>query len=256
MMPVAFFGHGAPTNTLATNRYTRAWRTYAAALPAPRAILMVSAHWYVPGLRVTGAARPETVHDFNGGFPRALFDFRYPAPGSRELAERVMELLAPARVLRDDSWGFDHGAYSVLAHLFPAADVPVVQLDLDRALPARRHYQLARRLAPLRDEGVLIAGSGNLVHNLELAEFGPGVRPSAWAERYQERLLEFIRAGDHERLIDYRANGSDAKLSIPTPDHYLPFLYVLAQQRAGESLDVLVQGVEAASISMLSLGTR
>ncbi|MGH7706828.1 MAG: 4,5-DOPA dioxygenase extradiol [Vulcanimicrobiaceae bacterium] len=253
-MPVAFFGHGSPANTLAHNRYTEAWRNYAATLAVPRAVLVVSAHWYVPGIKLSAAARPATIHDFNNRFDKELFEFAYAVDGSAELVERVRELLRPANVDRDTSWGIDHGAFSVLAHLFPKRDVPVVELSIDRAKPAGYHYELARRLSPLRDEGVFIMGSGNVIHNLELADFHDAHAPFAWAQRFDERFRELLADGDHERLVGYRSNGADADLAVPTPDHYLPFLYVLAQQRSGEAFSRIVDGFEGGSVGMLSAG--
>ncbi len=252
-MPVAFFGHGSPTNTLDRNRYTEAWRTYAASVPTPRAILVVSAHWYVPGVRLTAAVCPPTIHDFNARFDESLFAFEYRANGSEEVVHRVADLLEPERVERDFTWGIDHGAYSVLAHLYPAANVPVVQLSLDRTKSPEEHYRLARRLAPLRREGIFIMGSGNVVHNLELARFQPRLQPFTWALRHEERIRSLAVEGDDERLVAYRTDGDDAKLSIPTPEHYLPLLYVLAQRQSGDACATFAAGVEAGSLSMLSL---
>jgi len=252
VMPVVFFGHGSPMNTLVRNRYTEAWHALAGALPGPRAIVVVSAHWYVPGVRVTASSRPATIHDFNSRFDPSLFAFRYPSPGSAGVADRIAELLAPEPVERDATWGIDHGAYSVLAHLYPAADVPVVQLALDRTKSPEEHYRLARRLAPLRREGVLIVGSGNVVHNLELAEPRRDVAPFAWAERYAERVRAHVAGKDHDRLVGYRKDGDDARFAVPTPDHYLPFLYVLAQQQSDEPAAIFADGIEGGAISMLS----
>ncbi len=251
VMPVAFFGHGSPMNTLVRNRYTEAWQGFAGSLPRPRAIVVVSAHWYVPGVRVTASSRPATIHDFNGRFDPSLFAFRYPAPGSSGVADRIAELLAPERVERDATWGIDHGAYSLLAHLYPAADVPVVQLGLDRTKSPEDHYRLAQRLAPLRREGVLIVGSGNVVHNLELAEPGRDAAPFAWAERFAEHVRARVADKDHDRLVGYRDGGDDARLAVPTPEHYLPFLYVLAQQ-GDEPAAIVADGIEGSAISMLS----
>lgn len=202
---------------------------------------------------MSASLKPATIHDFNGGFDESLFAFEYPARGSVELVERVVELLAPEYVERDTSWGIDHGAYSVLAHTYPAANVPVVQLSLDRSKSPEDHYRLAQRLTPLRAEGVFIVGSGNIVHNLELADFRRQVKPFAWAERHDERIRALLRDGDHARLTAYRSDGDDARLSIPTPEHYLPFLYVLAQQRDGEACATFAEGLEAGSLSMLSM---
>jgi 4,5-DOPA dioxygenase extradiol len=253
-MPAAFFGHGTPLNTIAANRYTQAWRAYGAALPRPRAVVVFSAHWYVVGTRITVARKPPTIHDFNARFPQELFDFTYPARGDAALVERIVELVSPVRVERDAaSWGIDHGAYSVLAHLFPNADVPVVEVSLDRAQPPERHYELAARLAPLRAEGVFLMGSGNIVHNLELADRTFGSEPFVWAARFDELVRGLLAAGDHAALVSYHRLGPDARLAVPTPDHYLPLLAVIATQRANERADTIVDGFAFGSGSMLSI---
>jgi 4,5-DOPA dioxygenase extradiol len=253
-LPTAFFGHGSPLNTLTKNRYSTAWRAYAATLPAPRAILAISAHWYVPGTRVSAAPRPPTIHDFNTNFPPALFDFAYPAPGDADLVERVVELLQPTRVQRDaTSWGFDHGAYCILAHLFPQAEIPLVELSIDRTKPAGFHYELAARLAPLRDEGVFIMSSGNVVHNLELADRTADREPYEWARRFDADVRRLLDGREHEALINYQRLGADARLSVPTPEHYLPLLYTAALQRAGERVATIVEGFDFRAGSMLSL---
>jgi len=250
-MPVIFFGHGSPMNTLERNRYTEAWRVLGAAAPRPKAILAVSAHWLTRGTAVTAMARPKTIHDF-GGFPRALYEIEYPAAGDPGLATRVRELLAPTAALLDHSWGLDHGTWSVLAHAFPAADIPVVQLSMDGTKPARFHYELGRRLAPLRDEGVLVIGSGNVVHNLMLMQRGAGAPAYAWAKRFNERVRAALASGDHEALIEFERAGEDARLSVPTPEHYLPLLYIAALQADGERMDFAVDGYEAGSLGMLT----
>ncbi|HEY4440305.1 MAG TPA: 4,5-DOPA dioxygenase extradiol [Candidatus Elarobacter sp.] len=251
-MPAIFFGHGNPMNALADNAYTRAWRAIGDEL-RPKGVLCVSAHWYVPGLAVTAAPQPATIHDF-GGFPRALYEVQYPAPGDAMLVSRVEELLAPARVVRDRSWGLDHGTWSVLVHVFPDAGVPVVQLSIDETQPAAFHYELGRRLGPLRDEGYLIIGSGNLVHNLHAFAWGRhDVEPFDWAVRFERTARELIETGEHGPLIDYEALGPDAMLSVPTPDHYLPLLYVLGARRAGEQVAFPIEGSDGGSISMLSV---
>jgi 4,5-DOPA dioxygenase extradiol len=254
LLPAAFFGHGSPINTLAANRYSAAWGVYAATLPRPRAILVISAHWYTGAARINAARRPPTIHDFNLNFPPALFDFQYPAHGDEALVERVIELAQPARIERDAaSWGIDHGAYCILAHAFPGAPIPVVELSIDRSKPPHWHYALATRLAPLRSEGVFIMGSGNVVHNLELADFSAGPEPYAWARRFDERVRELLAAGDHAALVAYPQLGADAVLSVPTPDHYLPLLYIVALQRAGESVSTIVDGFDFGAGSMLSV---
>ena len=250
-MPVVFFGHGSPMNTLESNRHTQAWHALGASLPRPRAILSVSAHWYIEGAAVTAMQTPPTIHDFFG-FPQALFDIEYPAPGDPALAARVRELLAPVDIALDDSWGLDHGTWSVLAHAYPQADIPVVQLAIDATRPAAWHYELGQRLAPLRDEGVLIIGSGDVVHNLRTIRWGENATPYDWALRFNEWARERIEAGDHAPLVAFGAQGADARASIPTPEHYLPLLYVLGAQQAGDPVWFATDGIELGSISMLT----
>jgi 4,5-DOPA dioxygenase extradiol len=240
-------------NAIETNAYTESWVQLARSMPKPRAVLVVSAHWFVRGTRVTAMERPRTIHDF-GGFPRALFETQYPAPGDVALAERVRDLLAPTRVELDQSWGLDHGAWSVLIRMYPEADVPVIQLSIDGTRPASYHYDLAARLAPLRDEGVFILGSGNVVHNLELVH--PEAEPYDWAERFEDAVRTAIAARDHVSLIHYERYGRDASLAVPTPEHYLPMLYVLAQQGPAETATTSTDDVIMRSISMLSVVVR
>jgi 4,5-DOPA dioxygenase extradiol len=249
-MPVAFFGHGTPLNALRENEHTRAWARFGEELPSPRAILVVSAHWYVPGTKLTAGASPRTVHDFGEWAPPELFAVDYAAPGSDALVARVRELLAPFPVAADTSWGFDHGAWSVLVHAYPQAELPVVQLSIDRRQPAAFHYALGARLAPLRDEGILVIGSGNVVHNLELQ--GAGMSEKSWGSRFERRVRDWVVANDHDALIDYHRHGSYARLAIPTPDHYLPLLYVVAQQHDDDAVRVLTEGADG-PISMLSI---
>jgi 4,5-DOPA dioxygenase extradiol len=252
-MPAIFFGHGNPMNALYRNAYTEGWSALGRTLPKPRAILSISAHWYVPSTAVTVADAPRTIHDF-GGFPPQLFAVRYPAPGSQALATRVRELLAPVPVLRDEGWGLDHGTWSVLVHVYPDADVPVVQLSIDETREASWHYEIAKQLAPLRDEGVLVMGSGNLVHNLHTYAWGnPKLGPYDWAARFEDRARRLLEAKDFAPLVDYEALGRDAHLSAPTPDHYLPLVYVLAQYRDGDEVTFPVEGFDGGSISMLSV---
>jgi 4,5-DOPA dioxygenase extradiol len=251
-MPAIFFGHGNPMNALADNQYTQAWSAIGRALPKPKAILCVSAHWYVPTVAVTAMERPRTIHDF-GGFPRELFEVQYPAPGSPELAERV-ETLIDELILDEEGWGLDHGTWSVLCHVFPDADVPVVQLSINENLSPEFHYHLGRSLLPLRDEGVLIVGSGNLVHNLHAYAWGKhDVEPFEWATKFESIARDLIRSGDHAPLVGYEALGSEAMLSVPTPDHYLPLLYVLGLQTKDDPVSFPVEGFDGGSISMLSV---
>jgi 4,5-DOPA dioxygenase extradiol len=252
-MPAVFFGHGNPMNALQRNAWTSAWVAMGAALPRPKAVLCVSAHWYVPATAVTALPNPRTIHDF-GGFPPALHAVQYPAPGSPELAARVAQLLAPVDVVMDRSWGLDHGTWSVLVHVYRDAGVPVVQLSIDESKPARWHFELARKLAPLRDEGVLIMGSGNLVHNLHTYAWGnQSVEPYDWALRFETLARQALGAREFTTLVDYESLGRDAMLAAPTPDHYLPLIYVLAQHQPGEPLSFPVEGFDGGSISMLAV---
>ena len=252
-MPAIFFGHGNPMNALADNEWTRGWNALAHTLPRPEAILCVSAHWYIPAISVTAMDRPRTIHDF-GGFPRELFDFQYPAPGSPALAELVRGLLSDDVVLDTKSWGLDHGTWSVLHHVFPKADVPIVQLSIDETRDAAWHFDLAKRLAPLRDEGVLIVGSGNLIHNLHTYAWGRhDVEPFDWALRFEATARGIMESGDFTALIDYERMGRDAHLAAPTPDHFLPSLYVLAQYADGDAVTFPVEGFDGGSISMTAV---
>jgi 4,5-DOPA dioxygenase extradiol len=252
-MPAVFFGHGNPMNALQRNAWTQGWRAIGAALPRARAILCISAHWYLPGSPVTAQGDPRTIHDF-GGFPSELYEVQYPAPGSPALAQRVVELLAPHPVVSDYGWGLDHGTWSVLLHAFPQADIPVVQLGIDETKTPGWHFETAKKLAPLRDEGVLIVGSGNLVHNLHAYSWGSHpVQPYDWAVRFEALARRALLAGDFAPLVGYEKLGRDAMLAAPTPDHYLPLLYVLAQRRGSEPVSFPVEGFDGGSISMLSV---
>jgi 4,5-DOPA dioxygenase extradiol len=251
--PVVFLGHGNPLNALQKNRYSEAWSELGRALGRPRGILAVSAHWYVPGTAVTVATAPRTIHDF-GGFPQELYRMQYPAPGDPLLARRVAQLLAPVETALDHSWGLDHGTWSVLKHMYPDADVPVVQLSIDETQPAPFHFDLGRRLAPLREEGVLVLGSGNLVHNLRVYAWGRHVpEPYEWAVRFEKAAREAMLGGEEEALIRYERLGSDAALSVPTPDHFLPLLYALGARRPGEPVAFPVEGIDGGSVSMLGV---
>jgi len=250
-MPVAFFGHGSPMNVLAANRYTEAWREIGRRLPRPRAILCVSAHWTTRGTAVTAVERPQTIHDFYG-FPQELYEMQYAAPGDPGLAARVGELLAPVAAHADREWGLDHGSWGVLRFAYPEADVPVVQLSLDLTQPAAHHYALGRRLAPLREEGVLLAASGDVVHNLRVMNRAPGMAPFDWAARFNARVRDCLQRGEHGPLVAWEEEGEDARLAVPTPEHYLPLLYCLGAVGAGEPVWIPVDGIELGSISMLS----
>ncbi len=252
--PAIFFGHGNPMNALLRNVYTEKWAAMAARMPKPKAILSVSAHWYVQDSAVTVSTSPRTIHDF-GGFPRELYQVQYPAPGDSDLAHRVRRLLAPIPVRLDDRWGLDHGTWSVLRHLYPRADVPVVQLSIDETQPASFHYAVGQQLAPLREEGVLVLGSGNVVHNLHAYAWGRHlVEPFDWAVSFEKRVRELLLGGEHDLLINYESKlGDEATLAVPTPDHYLPLLYIVGTTTPSEPVTFPVDGVDGGSVSMLAV---
>jgi 4,5-DOPA dioxygenase extradiol len=252
-LPAIFFGHGNPMNALLDNQYTEAWRQVGTKVTRPKAILSISAHWYVPETGVTISTSPRTIHDF-GGFPRELYQVQYPAPGDPDLARRVQKMLAPLEVRLDNSWGLDHGTWSVLRHVYPQADIPIVQLSIDETQPASFHFEIGRKLAPLRDEGVLIVGSGNLVHNLHTYAWGRHMAdPYDWAVRFETEAKQMMVSGEYKPLVNYERLGPEAMLSIPTPDHYLPMLYVIATRQQNEKVTFPVEGVDGGSISMLSV---
>ena len=251
-LPTAFIGPGSPTNALEDNRHTQAWRALGLRLPKPKAVLVVSAHWYVAGTAVTAMAQPRTIHDFYGFAPE-LYAYEYPAPGEPALAERVRALLEGVDVERDESWGLDHGAWSVLAHLYPKADVPVIQLSIDGTKPAPFHLEVGRKLAPLRDEGVLLLGSGNVVHNLRVMRRTDEAPPFDWALEFNAKLRERLLAHDAQALANPVQFGDAMRLSIPTPEHYLPLLYSAGAAREDDRVEVVTDGIELGSISMLSV---
>jgi 4,5-DOPA dioxygenase extradiol len=242
LMPAAFLGHGSPMNALERNRFTEAWRAFGASVPKPRAILAVSAHWHVNGLAVTAMPNPRTIHDFYG-FPQALFDMQYPAPGLPQLAEEVADVVSPDRVGADlDGWGIDHGTWGVLVHAFPQADIPVVQLSLDARKPLDWHVQLGAKLAGLRERGVLVIGSGNVVHNLRAID---------WKQRFDTEARQLMTERPHD--IASLASHRDYKLAVPTDEHFLPLLYLAGMaSAAGKTTDVLVEGYAMGSLSMTS----
>ena len=250
-MPAAFIGHGSPMNTLEDNDFTRTWRALGQALPRPRAILCVSAHWFVPATAVTAMAKPPVIHDFYG-FPQELFDYDYPAPGSPEVAQEVVEVLKPTYVgLDHDSWGLDHGTWSVLAHVFPQADLPVLQLSIHAGAPLTYHMELGARLAPLRDRGVLVVGSGNVVHNLRRISRGQGDSGFDWADRFDTHVRELMttRPGDLAEVGQH----PDCAMSVPTPEHFLPLAYIAGMAAAsGEKPSVFNDARTMGSLSMTS----
>jgi 4,5-DOPA dioxygenase extradiol len=242
--PAVFFGHGSPMNALG-GPFAEAWQRLGTEIGKPAGVVMVSAHWETPGLGVTAQAQPETIHDF-GGFPAELHAMLYPAPGSPALAARVAALTGATPV---QDWGLDHGTWSVLAHVWPQADVPVVQLSLDRRLDARGHYALAKALRPLRDENVVIAGSGDFVHNLRTWKRAGG-EAYPWASGFNEAVKAALVRGDHEALIDWVGLAEDAQMSVPTDEHYLPLLYVAAQAMPGDDVSFFNDVIDGGSISM------
>ena len=246
-MPVLFVGHGNPMNAIEDNAFSRAWAEVGQALPRPQAILCVSAHWETPGTLVTAMDRPRTIHDF-GGFPRALYEKLYPAPGSPELAQLVKGTVAGASVGLDQTWGLDHGAWSVLCRMYPKADIPVVQLSLDYSQQPAYHYALGQELRALRRKGVLIVGSGNIVHNLRLMVWQE--QAYDWAIEFDQTIKDLILSGNHQPIVHYEALGRAAQLSIPTNEHYLPLLYVLGAQEPGEQARFFAERVTMGSISM------
>jgi 4,5-DOPA dioxygenase extradiol len=253
-MPAIFFGHGNPMNAITDNSYTEAWNRLGKELPKPEAILSISAHWFIPTTAVTAMENPRTIHDF-GGFPRKLYEMRYPARGDLKLARRVQQLIAPTKVTLDDTWGLDHGTWSVLCHVYPDANVPVVQLSLDETQPAAYHFELGERLAPLRDEGILVLGSGNIVHNLHAYAWGRRQQePYDWAIAFERKVRDLLLAEDHDPLFNYENElGHEATLAVPTPDHFLPLLYVVGSRSRSEPVTFPIEGIDGGSVSMLAV---
>jgi len=249
-LPVLFVGHGNPMNAIEDNPFSQGWSTTGGHLPKPAAILCISAHWETNGTSVTAMASPKTIHDFYG-FPPALSQYQYPAPGAPEYAAMTAEMIKSTHVALDQEWGLDHGTWSVLCRMFPLADVPVYQLSLDRTKPASWHYALGKELSALRRKGVLIIGSGNMVHNLRLVQWeGKGFD---WAVEFDDRLKKLIESGDHKTIVEYEKMGTMAHLSVPTPEHYLPLLYTLSLQEKDEPVTFFNDEVVMGSISMRSV---
>ncbi len=253
-MPVLFLGHGSPMNAIEENEFVSGFRNVAQTIPKPNAILCVSAHWETKGTFVTAMQNPPTIHDF-GGFPKALFDVQYPAPGSPDLAKETQSLITKTEVGLDDKWGLDHGAWSVIKHLYPTADIPVIQLSLDYSKTPQYHYELAQEIKSLREKGVLIIGSGNMVHNLRMVEwrrlndtFG-----FDWAVEANEQMKSHILSGDHQPLIHFRSQGRAWDLAIPTPEHYLPLLYSMALREESDSVSLFNDQPVAGSLTMTSV---
>jgi 4,5-DOPA dioxygenase extradiol len=254
-MPVLFLGHGSPMNAIEENEFVRGFREVGKTIPRPAAIICISAHWETRGTFVTAMENPPTIHDF-GGFPQELYEVEYPAPGSPELANETKQLVTKTEVGLDQKWGLDHGCWSVLKHLYPKADVPVIQLSLDYGKEAQYHYDLAKELAVLRKKGVLIIGSGNMVHNLQLVawnrlnddEYGYD-----WAIEANEKMKNFILNGDHQQLINYKSQGKAFDRAVPTPEHYLPLLYALALKEGNEGVSIFNDKAVAGSLTMTSV---
>lgn len=248
-MPALFIGHGSPMHALAQNDFTRTLQKTGNSLPLPKAILVVSAHWQTNGTFVANTAKPKTIHDF-GGFPRALFEVEYPAPGAPEWANQTQQLITSTQVKFDHDMGFDHGTWTILKHMYPQAQVPVYQLSLDYTKPPQYHYDLARQLNTLRDKGVLIVGSGNIVHNLGMLNWNDPHGKFDWSEEFDTSVKTKLNQREHPALIQYEKLGHAARLSVPTNEHYLPMLYIAALQQKNESLTYLYEGIEMGSISM------
>jgi 4,5-DOPA dioxygenase extradiol len=253
--PVLFVGHGSPMNAIEDNRWSRGFAALREQIPRPAAILAISAHWFVGGTYVTGSAHPETIHDF-GGFPEALYEIDYPSPGNVDLAQRVRDLLGPARASLSNAWGLDHGVWSVLRRMYPRADVPVIQLSIDRRLDPPQHYTLGRALAELRNDRVLIVASGNVVHNLRDA-FGrmrTGSRETPdWARRFDEEVKQAIERHDGDRLLSLWPSSGDGRLAHPTPDHWLPLLYAFGAADEDDRVRFPIEGFDWGSISMRTI---
>ncbi|RYG21745.1 MAG: 4,5-DOPA dioxygenase extradiol [Chitinophagaceae bacterium] len=252
-MPVLFMGHGSPMNGIEINEFSSKWFEVASKIPTPKAVLVVSAHWFTKGTRITAMDFPPTIHDF-GGFPQALFDVQYPAPGNPQLAEETADLIKSTQIVLDHDWGLDHGAWSVIRHMYPLANIPVLQLSMDFTKGAQYHYDLAKELSALRKKGVLILASGNMVHNLRMISWemmnGGGYD---WALEMNEKFKNLILTKEHSPLINYQAMGSAAMLAIPTPEHYLPLMYALGLQNEKEEAELFNDKAVGGSLTMTSV---
>lgn len=253
-MPVLFLGHGSPMNAIEENEFVQGFRNISKEIPKPNAILCISAHWETRGTYVTAMEKPPTIHDF-GGFPKELFEVQYPAPGSPELAKQTRSLIKKTEVGLDEKWGLDHGAWTVIKHLYPKADIPVIQMSLDHYQTPQYHYELAGELKSLRDKGVLIVGSGNMVHNLGMVDWRRlnDLYGYDWAIEASEKMKKFIKEGDHDSLIHYSKQGKPFQLSIPSPEHYLPLLYIMALKEKDEVTSLFNDKAVAGSLTMTSV---
>ena len=254
-MPVLFLGHGSPMNAIEENQFVTGFRNLAKTLPQPNAILCISAHWFTKGTKVTAMEMPRTIHDF-GGFPKALFDVQYSAKGSPELAIETQKLLLPTAIELDEEWGLDHGAWSVIKHLYPEANVPVIQLSIDYTKPAQYHFDLAQKLSALRHKGILIVGSGNIIHNLRMVDFQDFDKDDYgydWAIETRATINEYLTDGNFQPLIDFEKQNKAFQLAIPTPEHYLPLIYTLGLKGKSEELSLFNDKLLAGSLSMTSV---
>jgi 4,5-DOPA dioxygenase extradiol len=253
-MPVLFLGHGSPMNAIEENEFVEGWRNIGKIVPKPAAVLCISAHWETRGTFVTGMEKPKTIHDF-GGFPEELYDVQYPAPGSPELAGEIKSLVTMTQVGLDEKWGLDHGCWSVVRHLYPDADIPVIQMSMDYNMSTQQHYDIAKELQVLRKKGILILGSGNMVHNLGMVAWNKlsDIYGYDWAIEASEKMKKFILSGDHKQLINYESQGRAFDLAIPTPDHYLPLLYTLALQEEDDKVTIFNDKPVGGSLTMTSL---
>ncbi len=253
-MPALFLGHGSPMNAIEENEFVQGFRNIGKTVATPKAILAISAHWETRGTKVTAMEQPKTIHDF-GGFPQALFDVQYPAPGSPELAQRTQELITKVHIELDHQWGLDHGTWSVVKHLYPEANIPVIQLSIDYTQPAQYHYELAQELAVLRRKGVLIIGSGNIVHNLRMIAWDQMNNNYSfdWATEASNKVKQYINSNNHKELINFRGHGRAFDLAIPTPEHYLPLLYTMALKDDNDPIHIFNDKAVGGSLSMTSV---
>lgn len=254
-MPVLFLGHGSPMNAIEENQFVQGFRKAASEIPKPNAILCISAHWYTAGTKVTAMDLPQTIHDF-GGFPQALFNVQYPAPGNPGLAKETADLLAPVMVEEDHQWGLDHGAWSVIRHMYPDADIPVIQMSIDYTKPPQYHFDLAKRLEKLREKGVLIIGSGNIIHNLRLIDWRNINTVGAgwdWAIEAREKTNQWLLEGNFNAIVNYHQQGTSLQYAVPSPDHYLPLLYSLGLKQPSEDLSLFNDELIGGSLSMTSV---
>jgi 4,5-DOPA dioxygenase extradiol len=252
IMPLLFVGHGSPMNAIEQNEFAKEWGQIGKTLPKPNAILCISAHWETNGTMITAMEKPPTIHDF-GGFPQALFDVNYSAPGSPALAQQTKELITKTEVKFDNSWGLDHGCWSVVKNMYPNADIPVIEMSMDYTKPPQWHYQLAKELSSLRDKGVLILGSGNMVHNLRIMDWHSPDKGFDWAEEANSKLKKLILNNEHEQLMSYNSIGTEMKLAIPTPEHYMPLMYILGLKKENENVSFFNDKTMMGSISMTSV---